>query len=266
MKSPMDWLLRRWFKSSSHYSPGTSATGNVSWSLKHIAIIMDGNGRWANQQGMPRTAGHKEGLERVKEIIRTVAEFNIPYLTLYAFSTENWNRPQEEVGYLMQLFQRVLDNDILELMENGIQLRFIGFREGLSPELLASMKAAEESTANNSRLQLNLAINYGSRAEITSAIRSLLQKVQNNELDPTTIDEQMVDEHLWTAGIPDPDLLIRPSGEQRLSNFLLWQCAYTEFYFTPTLWPDFDRDELLKALEVFKKRDRRFGRVKGEKL
>lgn len=234
-------------------------------SILHLAIIMDGNGRWAQRQGLPRTAGHKEGIERVKEICRTTAALEIPYLTLYAFSTENWKRPTEEVSFLMNLFQQVLDQDILELMENEIRLRFIGFREGLSSNLLDSMDKAEALTAKNNRLQLNLAINYGSRAEIVNTVQNLVQKALDGRLAPADIDEKIISDHLWTAGVPDPDLLIRPSGEQRLSNFLLWQCAYTEFYFTPTLWPDFNEDELIKAINAYQGRERRFGRIKGEK-
>lgn len=262
MRLPMNLISKLLFKS--HRSSKQLPLRVESVAIKHLAIIMDGNGRWAKKRSLPRTSGHKEGLERVKEIIRTVSDLEIPYLTLYAFSTENWKRPEDEVDYLMQLFEHVLDHDLLELMENHVRLRFIGIRDGLSPRLIESMERAESLTMNNTRLQLNLAVNYGSRAELTFAIRNIVQKALDEGLDPQCIDEKMVDEHLWTTGIPDPDLLIRPSGEQRLSNFLLWQCAYTEFYFTSTFWPDFDRAELEKAIQVFSERDRRFGRIKGE--
>ena len=233
--------------------------------IKHVAIIMDGNGRWAQKRGLPRTAGHHEGLQRVKEITKAAADLGISHLTLFAFSTENWRRPVMEVEFLMNLFKHALENEILELHQNNIRLRFIGFRQNLNSSLLELMDRMEKLTAGNDSMQLNLALNYGGRAEIINACRRIVERAQSGELSIDQIDEDVLSEYLLTNGIPDPDLLIRPSGELRLSNFLIWQSAYTEFYFTDVLWPDFHQDKLLNALDDYLRRDRRFGLVKGDK-
>lgn len=235
--------------------------GVISTSVRHLAVIMDGNGRWAQQRGLSRTEGHRQGLERVREIITHCKELEIEHLTLFAFSTENWKRPSEEVSFLMDLFRQVLRDDVLELKENGVRLRFLGFRHNLDPELQRQMKETEKLTSGGDKLQLNLAINYGGRAEIVAAVRSLAEEAGSGKIKPEEIDESVVSDHLFTSGIPDPDLLIRPSGELRISNFLLWQSAYAEFYFTPVLWPDFRREALYDALREFEKRKRRFGNV-----
>ncbi|HOQ24837.1 MAG TPA: isoprenyl transferase [Bacillota bacterium] len=263
MHSTLGFLLKRLVGKKNKGLPEGRKPEPTTASIQHLAIIMDGNGRWAKKRGLPRTAGHTEGLKRAREITEAVAELGIPYLTLFAFSTENWNRPAEEVGFLMDLFKRVLYDDVMDLQKNNVRLKFIGFRRNLQPELLKLMEEAEEFTAGNTTLQLNIALNYGSRGELVAAARSIAELAQKGKLAPEDLTEATFAEHLLTAGIPDPDLLIRPSGELRISNFLLWQCAYTEFYFTPVLWPDFDRAELFKALHDYTRRDRRFGRVKG---
>jgi undecaprenyl diphosphate synthase len=233
--------------------------------IRHVAIIMDGNGRWAKKRGLPRTAGHREGLQRVKEIAKAMSSLGISHLTLFAFSTENWRRPVIEVEFLMNLFKHALENEILELHQNNVRLRFIGFRQHLDASLLELMNRVEEMTAENDSLQLNLALNYGGRAEIVNACRQVVEQVQSGSLSIDEIDETVLSNYMLTNDIPDPDLLIRPSGELRLSNFLIWQSAYTEFYFTDVLWPDFRKDNLLNALNDYLRRDRRFGLVKGDR-
>ncbi len=226
---------------------------------RHVAIIMDGNGRWARSRGLPRVAGHRAGTENLRRIVRAAVELGIKVLTIYAFSTENWERPQHEVRALMGLVEHVIDNEIDELNENGVRIRHIGRVQGLSPRLLDKIRHAQELTKQNSRLVLNVALNYGGRAEIVDAVREIVAE----GLPPEQIDESTISRHLWTAGLRDPDLVIRTGGEMRLSNFLVWQSAYAEFYSTPTFWPDFDRNELHKALLVYQQRDRRFGRLRA---
>jgi undecaprenyl diphosphate synthase len=257
IKRLMGYLLKR----EKDYSGSQTLPTDLAKTIKHIAIIMDGNGRWARQRGLPRTQGHRQGLESVREITTAVCRLGIPYLTLFAFSTENWRRPSDEVNFLMSLFKQVLRDDALELKEQGIRLAFLGFRDNLDPELQTMMVDAENMTKNGTKMQLNLALNYGGRAEIVHAARKIAQDVQDGRLKPSDVDEALLSSQLFTSGIPDPDLLIRPSGELRISNFLLWQSAYTEFYFTPVLWPDFHQGELVKAIEDFNRRKRRFGNV-----
>jgi undecaprenyl diphosphate synthase len=237
--------------------PPTDASQPLTKVPIHVAIIMDGNGRWAAARGLPRLAGHRAGTENLRRVIRASVEFGVKYLTIYAFSTENWARPKEEVDGLMHIVEDVIDRELTEMHREGVQLRHIGRLERLSPMLQKKVKAAIELTRNNNRLVLNIAFNYGGRDEILCAIRAIIQA----EIDPQTITEDLVSNYLFTAGTPDPDLIIRTSGEMRISNFLIWQAAYAEWYVTDTYWPDFDRGQYLKALQAYGQRDRRFGRV-----
>ncbi|MFO8036301.1 MAG: isoprenyl transferase [Anaerolineales bacterium] len=224
---------------------------------QHVAIIMDGNGRWASARGLPRLAGHRAGTENLRTIIEATVEFGIQYLTIYAFSTENWKRPEEEVKGLMRIFRNMLDRELNNLHENGVQLRHIGKLDRIDPDLQQQVQEAIKLTEDNSRLILNVAFNYGGRDEILHAVREIIK----DDLDPEEIDAALFSRYLYTADSPDPDFIIRTSGEFRCSNFLLWQGAYSEWYFTPTYWPDFDREELLKALINYDQRDRRFGSI-----
>ncbi len=230
----------------------------------HIAIIMDGNGRWAKARHLPRTAGHKKGADAARAAIEACVELRVPCLTLYAFSSENWNRPEEEVGELMNLLKFYLGRELASLHKNGVRMRFIGDRSRLSEDIRERLAQAEELTANNTRLWLQVALSYGSRQEIVQAARALAEQVSAGTLDLAAIDEKLLERHLYTAGLPDPDLLIRTGGDQRISNFLLWQCAYTEFYFTDTLWPDFSKENLREAIEDFRGRERRFGKTEAK--
>ena len=232
---------------------------------QHVAIIMDGNGRWANQRGLPRAVGHRAGMERIRDAITTCLDCGVRYLTLYAFSTENWHRPKEEVGLLMGLFQEALQGEIESLNRQGVRLRIIGLKNELSPEIIASMEQGEAATAANQALTLNIALNYGGRAELAAAAKGIVRAVNEGELDFGQINEAELTKRLFTAGQPDPDLLIRPGGERRISNFMIWQIAYAELYFTDILWPDFGRSEMIKAFEYYQTRERRFGRVKEGK-
>ena len=229
---------------------------------KHVAIIMDGNGRWARKRNLPRTAGHEAGLQIVREITQECVRLGIKYLTLYAFSTENWRRPKQEVSFLMNLFYQSLQEVTTDLHHEEVRIRFLGNIDQLPPKLTALIKEVEAQTAQNQRLTLNLAINYGGRHEIIQAVRGLVQKAQEQGLEPEKITEDQFTRFLFTAGQPDPDLMIRTSGEQRISNFMLWQTAYTELYFTSTLWPDFGPDSFRAALSAYKRRSRRFGGIK----
>jgi undecaprenyl diphosphate synthase len=226
---------------------------------RHVAIIMDGNGRWAQKRGLPRTFGHRAGAEALRAIVRTAAELRIGVLTTYAFSTENWKRPAEEVDLLMNLFSDYLDNEIDELNDNGIRVLFSGKTEELAPGLKDKIDRAERVTAANTGLVLNIAVNYGGRAEITRAVQLIAAAVAAGRLKAEDISEEVIGSHLYTAGLPDPDLLIRPAGDQRISNFLLWQAAYAEFWFTDINWPDFRPEHLIAAVADFQRRDRRFG-------
>lgn len=229
--------------------------------LKHIAIIMDGNGRWALKRGLPRTAGHKRGAEVVIDIAKAAKEVGIKYLTLYAFSTENWKRPKEEVDTLMDLLRQYLSRDLEELTKNDIRICFIGERQMLAADILEKMQNIEEKTKNNKSATLQIALSYGSRAEIVHAAKSIAQKIKDGDMSIESIDEQTLSDMLYTKGIPDPDILIRTGGEQRLSNYLLWQLAYAEFFFTPTPWPDFSKEELRQIIETYQKRERRYGKI-----
>lgn len=216
---------------------------------------MDGNGRWARERGLPRLAGHRAGTENLRRILRACVDLGIKILTIYAFSTENWERPPSEVRGLMSILERVIDRELKELDANGVQIRHLGRLEGVSERLQRKIKEALEVTAHNDRLILNVAFNYGGRAELVDAIRKMIADGVSAE----QVDEATLNRYLYTSGLPDPDLIIRTSGELRVSNFLLWQGAYAEYYITPTYWPDFDRKELIKALEHYSRRERRFG-------
>ncbi|HLY25541.1 MAG TPA: isoprenyl transferase [Aggregatilineales bacterium] len=223
----------------------------------HLAIIMDGNGRWARSRGKQRIDGHKQGVENLRRILRACSEFGIRILTIYAFSTENWGRPETEVRGLMNILELVIDHELASLDANGVQLRHLGKLDGLSPMLQRKVTEAIERTRNNDRLTLNVAFNYGGREEIIQAVRRIVQ----DGYAPEDIDESLFSHYLYTTGMPDPDLIVRTSGEVRVSNFLIWQGAYAEYYATPTFWPDFDKEELRKAIVEFNKRERRFGLV-----
>jgi undecaprenyl diphosphate synthase len=227
----------------------------------HIAVIMDGNGRWAMQRGLPRFAGHRQGARALKELLRCCKDWGIATLTAYAFSTENWQRPRSEVQFLMGLFEQLLQRELAEMQREGVKITFIGDRSSLSPSLQQEMYRATQETAHNHQVHFNVAINYGSRNELINACRQLVQQVQQGTLHPSEINAARLEEQLYTAGNPDPDLLIRTSGEMRLSNYLLWQIAYTELYFTDVLFPNFDREALYHALLHYQGRDRRFGKV-----
>ena len=229
---------------------------------RHVAIIMDGNGRWARSRGLPRLAGHKAGTENLRRVIRSTVEFGIKYLTIYAFSTENWGRPVEEVQGLMHIVQDVIDRELNELHKEGVQLRHIGRLEPLDPKLQAKVLKAVELTKNNDRLILNIAFNFGGRDVFVWAIHNIIR----DGVTPEEVTDQLVGKYLFTAGVPDPDLVIRTSGELRVSNFLIWQAAYSELYIMPTLWPDFDREEYIRAVESFAHRDRRYGKVASDEL
>lgn len=231
--------------------------------LDHIAIIMDGNGRWAKKRGLPRSMGHKKGAEVVKKITKAAGNLGVKYLTLYAFSTENWNRDPEEVGTLMDLLRQYLKSDLKEVQENGVRIRFIGERSMLAPDIVESMNKLETETALNDKMTLCLAISYGSRQEILNAARKIAELTKRGDIHPEDIDAKMFSSMLYTQDIPDPDLLIRTSGEQRLSNYLLWQLAYAEFFFSDVLWPDFDEKILTDIITNFNSRERRYGKVKN---
>jgi undecaprenyl diphosphate synthase len=227
----------------------------------HVAIIMDGNGRWAQMRGLPRQEGHRRGLEALRRTVRNAADLGIRVLTLYSFSTENWRRPMAEVSFLMGLLRRFVENDLAELNQAGVRVRIIGNREDLASDLRALVERAEAMTLDNMGLTLVVAFNYGSRDEIVRVARRLAGEAAAGRIAPEAIDEQMLSSQLDTGQLPDPDLVIRTSGEARISNFLLWQAAYAEFVFTPVLWPDFDREALEDALVEFHRRERRYGGV-----
>ncbi len=227
----------------------------------HIAIIMDGNGRWAKKRGLPRVAGHKRGVDTVKEIVEACAEVGVKFLTLYTFSTENWKRPKDEVSTLMRLLLRSLRDRVNELYDNDIRLTTIGNTESLPEEVQKQLYSGIERTKNNKKMVLNLALSYSGRWELLEAIKEIVNKADEGKISSEDIDEKLISSFLTTKGIPDPDLVIRTSGEFRVSNFLLWQIAYSEFIITETLWPDFSKYDLYDAIKVFQKRERRFGKV-----
>lgn len=231
---------------------------------QHVAIILDGNGRWAKSKGMPRNYGHAQGAKNVERICEAADSLGIKYLTVYAFSTENWSRPASEVSALMTLLRNYMKTCIKTAEKNRMVVRVIGDKSKLDVDIQESIAELEKASANNGGLNFTIAINYGSRDEITRAVRALAQDVKNGKVEPEDVTESTIGNYLDTAGIPDPDLMIRTSGELRLSNYLLWQLAYAEFYFTNTPWPDFSKEELVKAIEKYNSRDRRFGGVKEE--
>jgi undecaprenyl diphosphate synthase len=226
---------------------------------RHVAIIMDGNGRWALKRGLPRLAGHKAGTENLRRIIKASVEFGIRYLTIYAFSTENWGRPREEVMGLMRILEDVIDHELAELSAQGVQIRHLGRLDQLAPTLQEKVLDAVDATKQNDRLILNVAFNYGGRDEIILAVQQMIR----DGVPAESVNQDVISQYLYTAGVPDPDLIIRTSGELRISNFLIWQSAYSEWYVTPTYWPDFNKEEFRKALDEFANRDRRYGKVES---
>ena len=231
---------------------------------QHVAIILDGNGRWAKAKGMPRNYGHAQGSKNVERICEEAWRMGIKYLTVYAFSTENWNRPDDEVNALMKLLRNYMKTCLKTAAKNDMKVRVIGDITRLDEDIQKRILELEEATKNNGGLNFQIAINYGSRDEIRRGMQKMAQDVKDGKVEPDGITEDTIESYLDTAGVPDPDLLIRTSGEQRLSNFLLWQLAYSEFYFTPVAWPDFNKEELIKAIEKYNQRDRRYGGVKEE--
>lgn len=225
--------------------------------VRHVAIIMDGNGRWATKRHLPRLAGHKAGVNALRRVVEAAADENIEMLTVYAFSTENWGRPRTEVDGLMRLFWETIRSDLEKLHRDGVRLRHLGRLQDLSPDIQRAVRDSMELTRNNTRVALNVCFNYGGRAELVDAIRRIIADGR----DPASITEELIGSYLYTRDLPDPDLVIRTAGEMRVSNFLLWQSAYSEYYATPTLWPDFSREDLQRALEDFRQRQRRFGRL-----
>ncbi len=230
---------------------------------KHVAIIMDGNGRWARKRGLPRKMGHVEGCKVVERTVEDAARLGIKYLTVYAFSTENWKRSEEEVDALMQLFRYYTKRLLKIAGENNVRVKMIGERSRFAPDIIDGINKLETTTANNTRMTFVIAVNYGSRDEIRRSVTRMLADCQAGVISAAEVSEERISSYLDTAGIPDPDLLIRTSGEERLSNFLLWQLAYSEFYFTDVLWPDFRKEELVKAIEMYNSRERRYGDAKG---
>ena len=233
---------------------------------RHVAIIMDGNGRWAHERSLPRSAGHRQGVEALRRTVRAAIEIGIEYLTIYSFSAENWSRPASEVNFLLSLLRRFIRQDVAEIHSAGVRIRVIGEREGIDPDIAQMIEECEQLTADNTAMTLIVAFNYGGRQELARAARQIAKGVASGELDAAAIDAEMIDQHLYLSDIPDPDLLIRTGGEQRLSNFLLWQCAYTEFVFVHDYWPDFTKELLQKAVSAFQSRDRRFGGIKAKVL
>ena len=246
------------FASKKHSSQDKIIKGNIP---KHVAIIMDGNGRWATKRHLPRSAGHRAGVESLREIINASIEIGVEYLTVYSLSSENWKRPESEIKFLMKLFLATIKNELRLLMDHGVRLRLIGDRKSLPPEVLKAYEEAEKKTSKNTKLNFNIALNYGSRQEILDAFKTLGEKINSGELDIEDICIKDLSDNLYTKDIPDPDFLIRTSGEHRISNFLLWQISYSELYFTKVLWPDFKRKHFIKAIDEYQKRNRRFGKL-----
>jgi undecaprenyl diphosphate synthase len=242
---------------------GSEASDGIRQFPRHVAIIMDGNGRWAKARGLPRAIGHKEGVEALRRTVDACGEIGVRHLTVFSFSTENWTRPQSEIDALFDLLRLFIKRDLARLHREGVCIRVIGAREGLSADILALIDEAVSLTRNNTRLCLNIAFNYGGRAEIVAAARRLAEDVAAGQIEPADIDEAMLASRMWTAASPEPDLLIRTSGEFRISNFLLWSGAYTELMFMDIWWPDFDRQCLETAIDAFRRRDRRFGGIRS---
>ena len=262
--------MKLW-KSKKAKSGRSSRAGRMSQSHQqqelpsHLAIIMDGNGRWATQRGMRRQEGHRQGVETLRQTVKDVMQVGIQCLTLFSFSSENWNRPKAEVNFLMLLLQRFIESDLAHLHAQNVRVRVLGRRHDLSPKIIKLIERAETLTADNTSLQLQVAFNYGAREEIADAASRLARRAVAGTLDPASITPEVFGSELLTAGLPDPDLIIRTSGEYRISNFLLWQSAYAEFFFTETLWPDFTADDLAEALSAYAQRDRRFGGLSNQK-
>ena len=231
---------------------------------RHVAIIMDGNGRWAARRGLPRSAGHKAGVDALRRAVKAAADFGIEYLTIYSFSSENWSRPAAEVSFLLDLLRRFIRQDVAELHRSGVKITVVGSRADLEPGIVSLLDDAERLTRGNSKLNLVVAFNYGSRQEIGRAMFAIARKIESGEISTADISPELISLNLDTAGIPDPDLLIRTGGEQRISNFLLWQCAYTEFVFVDEFWPDFTHEIFARALDEFRLRDRRFGGIEAQ--
>jgi undecaprenyl diphosphate synthase len=231
---------------------------------RHVAIIMDGNGRWAARRGLPRSAGHKAGVDALRRAVKAAADFGIEYLTIYSFSSENWSRPAAEVSFLLDLLRRFIRQDVAELHRSGVKITVVGSRVDLEPGIVSLLDDAERLTRENSKLNLVVAFNYGSRQEIGRAMSAIARKIESGEISTADISPELISVNLDTAGIPDPDLLIRTGGEQRISNFLLWQCAYTEFVFVDEFWPDFTHEIFARALDEFRLRDRRFGGIEAQ--
>lgn len=250
------------FKSNSKKSQSSELNIDVNNVPTHIAIIMDGNGRWAKERNLPRTMGHKAGVETIRKIIKECDKVGVRYLTLYAFSTENWKRPPEEVSALMQLLVEYLKKEFNELNNNNVVINHIGDISKLPKACEKELNDAYKRTKNNTGITLNLALNYGGRDEILNAVNTIIKDIKTNKIQTENINEEIFSNYLFTKGMPDPDLIIRPSGEQRLSNFLLWQCAYSEFWYSNINWPDFTENDLHKAIYDFQNRDRRFGGIK----
>lgn len=241
-----------------------SAPGLAGGVPRHVAIIMDGNGRWATARGQPRSAGHRQGVEALRRTVRAAGDMGIGVLTLYSFSSENWSRPASEVRFLLELLRRFIRTDVAELHQANVRVMMIGGRDGLDASLRLMVEEAEALTRSNDGLKLVIAFNYGSRQEITRAVQAIALKVAEGRIAPGDITPAIIGSHLDTAELPDPDLLIRTGGEQRLSNYLLWQCAYTEFVFVPEYWPEFNAELLARAIATFQQRDRRFGGIKAQ--
>jgi undecaprenyl diphosphate synthase len=248
-----------------HTISTTTAVPPLTSLPQHVAVIMDGNGRWARERGLPRIAGHRKGQEMVRSLVQACGELGIPHLTLFAFSSENWRRPETEVKLLMELFLAALDKEVQRLHQNNVRFRVIGEIERFGPKIAGRIREGEELTRHNTRLTLTIAANYGGRWDIAQACRRLAGRVASGQLEAAAITPEHLEAQLSMAGVPEPDLFIRTGGEQRISNFLLWQLAYTELYFTPVLWPDFDREQFERALESFAGRQRRFGQT-GEQI
>ena len=229
--------------------------------LSHLAIIMDGNGRWSEQKGLPREDGHKEGVESLRKLLRYIDDFKIPYLTVFSFSTDNWKRPKSEISNLMNLLRKFIQTDLTELHNNNVKIRIIGNREGVPRDIIKLIESSELLTRNNNGLYLQIAFNYSGRDEIINALKKIGASIKSGDIDPYNINEDIVDSNLFTAGLPEPDLLIRTGSEKRISNFLLWQLAYTEIYFEKSLWPDFNKDLLTNAINDFNNRYRRYGKI-----
>lgn len=227
---------------------------------RHIAIIMDGNGRWATARHLPRSVGHSAGVEALRRVVQLADDYHVPMLTVYAFSTENWGRPQEEVDALMRLMWETIRTDVDRLHRNGVRLRHVGRLEGLAPDIQEAIHWMQDLTRDNTKLELNVCFNYGGRAEIVDAVRAIVAE----GVAPEQVNEELIERHLYTHGLPDPDLVIRTAGEMRLSNYLIWQVAYAEYYSTPTLWPDFDHDDFVAALDAYAQRKRRFGKTDAQ--